>query len=101
MSYQSIAKVNDDLSVEHVRTQDTAPILKSIEQARQVEQRGELRFAARIPLAVLGGIQKKIGIVNEFGQPKFQAMTKDDLKRLYKELNSNEYNRLRIWEGKL
>jgi len=101
MNYSSVAKVNDDLSVEHVRTQDTTAILKSIEEAKQVEQRGELRVAARIPLAVLGEIQKKLGIVNNFGQPKFQAMTRDDLKKLYKELNSSEYSRLRIWEGKL
>ena len=101
MNYSSVAKVNDDLSVEHVRTQDTTAILKSIEEAKQVEQRGELRVAARIPLAVLGEIQKKLGIVNDFGQPKFQAMTRDDLKKLYKELNSSEYSRLRIWEGKL
>lgn len=101
MSYSSVAKVNDDLSVEHVRTQDATAILKSIEEAKQVEQRGELRVAARIPLAVLGEIQKKLGIVNDFGQPKFQAMTRDDLKKLYKELNSSEYSKLRIWEGKL
>ena len=101
MSYSSVAKVNDDLSVEHVRTQDATAILKSIEEAKQVEQRGELRVAARIPLAVLGEIQQKLGIVNDFGQPKFQAMTRDDLKKLYKELNSSEYSKLRIWEGKL
>ena len=101
MSYISTAKVNDDLSVEHVRVQDTTPIIKSIEEAKQIEQRGEMRVAARIPLAVLGEIQKKLGIVNEFGAPKFQAMNRDDLKKLYKELNSNEYSKLRIWEGKL
>ena len=101
MNYSSVAKVNDDLSVEHVRTQDATAILKSIEEAKQVEQRGELRVAARIPLAVLGEIQKKLGIVNDFGQPKFQAMTREDLKKLYKELNSSEYSKLRIWEGKL
>lgn len=101
MSYSSVAKVNEDLSVEHVRIQDTTSIIKSIEDAKQIEQRGDLRVAARIPLAVLGEMQKKLGIVNEYGQPKFQAMDRDDLKKLYKALNSNEYSKLRIWEGKL
>ena len=101
MSYQSRIRVNDDLSVETVRTQDTSPILKSIESARREQQRGEFRHAARIPIAVLGDIQKKIGITNADGTPKFQAMNQDELKRLYKELNSNEWSLLRVWDGKL
>lgn len=101
MSYQSKIRIADDLSVETVRKQDTSPILKSIESARREEQKGEFRHVARIPIAVLGDIQKKIGIVNLDGTPKFQAMNPDELKRLYQELNSNEWNLLRVWDGKL
>ena len=101
MSYQSIAKVNEDLSVEHVRIQDTAPVLKSIEELKRHQQHGENRLAARIPVAVLGEIQKKLGIVNQYGQPKFGMMNADDLDKLCKELNSSEWRSLRVWGGKL
>lgn len=102
MSYQSIAKVNDDLSVEHVRVQDTTPIIKSIEEARRHKQTGEMRLAARIPLNVFHQIAAKLGIRNAFGAVKtVSEMDRDELKLIYKELNSNEFKNLRIWEGKL
>lgn len=102
MSYQSIAKVNDDLSVEHVRIQDTTPIIKSIEEARQHTQTGETRLAARIPFNVFHQIAAKLGIRNEFGAVKtLTEMTRDEAKLIYKELNSNEFKKLRIWEGRL
>ena len=102
MNYQSIAKVNNDLSVEHVRIQDTSPIMKSIEEARQHEQTGEVRLAARIPLNVLHQIAAKLGIRNHSGAVKtISEMNREEAKLIYKELNSNEFKKLRIWEGKL
>ena len=102
MSYQSIAKVNDDLSVEHVRIQDTTPIIKSIEEARQIKQTGEMRLAARVPFNVLHQIAAKLGIRNQHGAVKTMfEMNRDEAKLIYKELNSSEFRNLRIWEGKL
>lgn len=101
MSYQSKIKINDDWSVETVRIQDTTQILKSIESARREKQTGDHRFAARVPITVLCAIQKKIGITHMDGTPKLFKMNKDEMRRLFKELNSNEWNLLRVWDGKL
>ena len=82
MSYQSIAKVNEDLSVEHVRIQDTTPVLKSIEEHVNIEQTGENRLAARIPLAVLGSDPEK----TRNRQPVRSAQVRDDERRRHQQI---------------
>lgn len=102
MTLQTKFGIDEAGELWHERTQDCAPVLKQVEQLRRAQStKSELRTAARIPMAVLPALQKKLGIVDEFGQPKMTSMNKDELKRLYKELNSNEWKKLRIYEGKL
>ena len=102
MTLQTKFGIDESGELWHERTQDCAPVLKQVEQLRRAQStKSELRTAARIPMAVLPALQKKLGIVDEFGQPKMTSMNKDELKRLYKELNSNEWKKLRIYEGKL
>lgn len=94
--YTNELLVDDESNVIQKRTQDVTQTLDSIKHLKdQGEQRGDMRHAARIPLAVWFDLCQRLGIDNPMG------LNKDELKRVYRALNGNEFNQLRVWEGKL
>ncbi len=73
--------------------------LKQTERLRQQyadsNKKSSMRLAAQVPFVTLFQWGQEDG-VNYYG-----TLTQEVAAKLYKRLNSNEYNKLRVWDGKL
>lgn len=82
-----------------VSRQDLAPIMREVARLKELDSQkpkfSSNRIVAQVGVVELDRWGKEDGI-NYFG-----LLDKDQSLKLYRRLNSNEFKKFRVWEGKL